>query len=138
MLRLANERGSFVVEAEAHVTVVMPEVTEEGERMRRVYDLKLVRDNQPWFVLSWNVMHEIDESSPLYGLDADTMKQRGIRLSINVMGFDSSVGQTVHGTASYTAEEILFGHRYVDATTPMPDGRLIIDHAKFDLVEPQP
>jgi inward rectifier potassium channel len=138
MLRLANERGSFVVEAEAHVTVIKPEVTAEGERMRRVFDVPLVRDNQPWFFLSWTVMHPIDERSPLYGLDRETMIKDGVRLSINVMGFDSTVGQTVHATASYLPEQILFGHRYVDAFHTLPDGRLAMDYAKFDLVEPSP
>lgn len=138
MLRTANERGSFVVEAEAHMTVVKPEVSAEGERMRRVHDLKLVRDNQPWFVMSWMLMHEIDETSPLYGFDSAALQRDKIRLSINLMGFDSTVGQTVHASASYSADAILFGHRYVDASQLLDDGRLIIDHGKLDLVEPQP
>ncbi len=136
MLRLSNERGSFVVEAEAHVTVVMSETTSEGENMRRVHDLKLVRNNQPWFVLSWMVMHEIDESSPLFGLTPEALRREDFRLAINVMGLDATVGQTVHASTSYTAEAIMFDHRYVDAMRTLPDGRLEIDHAKLDLIEP--
>jgi inward rectifier potassium channel len=136
MLRLANERGSFVVEAEAHVTVIKSETTREGERMRRVFDLKLVRDNQPWFVMSWMVMHEIDEQSPLYGLTAENIRGQDLRLAINVMGLDTTVGQTLHASTSYTSDAIMFDHRYVDASRTLPDGRLEIDHAKLDLIEP--
>lgn len=137
MVRMANERGSFVVEASAHITIVKPEVTAEGERMRRVFDLDLVRDNQPWFVMSWTVMHPIDEKSPFFGLTEEQLRRDSIRISVNIMGFDSTVGQTVHASASYDADSILFGYRYADTSQLLPDGRLVMDYAKFHVVEPQ-
>jgi len=48
MFRVANERGSFVVEADARVTMLKDEVTREGERMRRLLDLPLVRGKSPF------------------------------------------------------------------------------------------
>src|SRR5262249_21672410 len=43
MLRLANERGNDIIEASFRVTVLKAEVTAEGEMMRRVHDVPLVR-----------------------------------------------------------------------------------------------
>lgn len=52
MLRLANERGSTIVEANAHMTLIREERTSEGHVMRRIHDVALVRDIQPLFRLS--------------------------------------------------------------------------------------
>src|SRR5215470_13831126 len=42
--RVANERVNHVVEATLRVTLVRSEVTAEGDRFRRMYDLSLSRD----------------------------------------------------------------------------------------------
>ena len=67
MVRVANERGNDVVEASGRITVMREEVSKEGERMRRLYDVQLVRNVQPFFVISWTLMHEIVEKSVFWG-----------------------------------------------------------------------
>jgi len=58
--RVANERVNHVVEATLRVTLVRSEVTAEGERFRRMYDLPLARDRSPAFVLTWTALHPIE------------------------------------------------------------------------------
>lgn len=135
MLRVANERGSHVVEATAHLTALRLETTLEGTTMRRLHDLKLVRDTQPIFRMSWTVMHVIDESSPLFGLDAKGLETAGVQLILSVMGYDASVGQTAHANHVYSPDMVLMGHRYQDATREV-DGSLVLDFSRFHLVEP--
>ncbi len=135
MVRLANERGSNIVEANAHITVIREERTSEGHSMRRIHDLDLVRATQPLFRLSWTIMHTITESSPLWGYDADSAAD--LRLFVNVMGYDASVGQTAHASQAYVGTDLLFGHRYTDATR-FHEGYMVLDFALFHETEPAP
>lgn len=67
MLRVANARGSDIADAAVRVTALLSEVTAEGEAMRRFHDLALVRDRSPLLLMSWLIIHPIDEKSPLHG-----------------------------------------------------------------------
>jgi inward rectifier potassium channel len=73
MLRAANARQNVIVDATAQLHVLFDTVSREGTRLRRLHDLKLQRQHHPMFVLSWTLMHVIDEHSPLYGLDVDAL-----------------------------------------------------------------
>ena len=76
MFRVANERHNFILEATAQMYLIIDEVTNEGAFMRRIHELKLLRERTPSLVLTWTIMHPIDSDSPLYGLTADDLKQR--------------------------------------------------------------
>jgi len=134
MLRLANERGSSIVEANARVSLIREERTVEGHVMRRILDVPLVRSTQPLFRLSWTLMHIIDEKSPLHGLDSDTAKSSGLRIFVTLMGYDASVGQTAHANAGFGGEDIVFGARYKDATRVEGD-HMVLDYNLFHDVE---
>lgn len=61
--RTANERRNNILEAKLRVYLMIDEISVEGQMMRRLHELKLVRDHSPVFLLSWTVMHQIDKSS---------------------------------------------------------------------------
>ncbi len=138
MIRVANERHSTIVDANAHVTLLRPTTTAEGHQMRRLYDLKLVRDMQPVFRISWTLMHVIDEHSPLADLSTDeAFRAANARVVASLMGYDAIVGQTTHASFVYAPDHVRFGHRYVDAATNFGDNGVLLDYAKFHLVEPE-
>jgi inward rectifier potassium channel len=136
-IRIANERGSAIVRARAELTLIFDEVTPEGERLRRLTDLKLVRQHTPLFRVSWMLMHIIDESSPLWGVDKKTFSKSTARFILNIDGFDSTVAQTAHAGTLYEASQVLFDHRYIDAST-ITDKGTVLDYQKLSLVAPLP
>ena len=69
MFRLENVRGNDVIDAKTSVTALIHEQTPEGHAMRALHDLKLRRDRSPMFAISWTVIYEIDEESPLFHVD---------------------------------------------------------------------
>jgi len=131
MFRTANERHNQVYEAEMHVNLVRDEVSIEGSVMRRFYDLKLVRNKSPLFVLTWTAMHIIDETSPLYGETEETLHHSNIEIIVILTGIDETVAQTIHTRHSYLAEEIYWNQRFVDILITMPDGQRLIDYTRF-------
>ena len=81
MLRAANQRHSYILEAVASLVLLRDLETTDGHSLRRFYDLKLERARSPMFALSWQIMHRIDETSPLYGVTAQQIQEGDMRLA---------------------------------------------------------
>ncbi|MEM9071286.1 MAG: low temperature requirement protein A [Myxococcota bacterium] len=129
--RVGNARGNEVVDASMAVTVIKDELSPEGHHFRRIHDLKLKRDRQPMFVLSWAVFHEIDEESPLCDVNWEDPEESLMGIIITLTGHDGTYGQTIYARHMYYAEDLRVGHRFVDVISQLDDGRLMIDYTKF-------
>jgi inward rectifier potassium channel len=131
MLRMANERANQVVEAQVQVSLIRSERTAEGEQVRRFYDLELVRTRTPIFLLSWTVVHPITATSPLYGITPESLAEGEGEVVVSVAGVDETFSQTIRARYSYLPEEIVWGARFVDIMSTLPDGRRRIDYGRF-------
>ncbi|MBE9206264.1 ATP-sensitive inward rectifier potassium channel 10 [Nostoc sp. LEGE 06077] len=136
MFRTANQRRNLILEAQMRVYLMRDEVTAEGDFMRRIYDLKLLRQQTPGFALSWSVIHVIDQSSPLYGMTPESLSQTNCVLMVSLSGIDETVAQVVHARHSYGTNEILWNHRFVDILHHTSDGNRYIDYNHFHDVLP--
>lgn len=134
--RTANQRRNMILEAQMRVYLMRDEITAEGQFMRRIYDLKLLRNQSPSFTLSWSVMHIIDESSPLYGMTPESLIQTNSMLIASVSGIDETVAQVVHARHSYGTDDILWNNQFVDIIHQTPDGHRYIDYQHFHDVLP--
>jgi inward rectifier potassium channel len=88
------------------------------------------------FALTWTVMHQIDETSPLYGETPESMAETETDIVLTLIGFDETVAQTVHARHYYLTDEILWNMRFVDIFSRKPDGRRVIDYGRFHDVIP--
>jgi inward rectifier potassium channel len=131
MFRTANERRNNILEAKLSVYLMIDEVTEEGQMMRRLHELKLVRDHSPVFLLSWTVMHTIDQSSPLYGLTVESMERLHAQILVSLTGVDETVEGTLHARHMYAARNIMFDRRFVDVIHMGNDGHRYLDYTYF-------
>ncbi len=136
MFRMANARGSQIAEARLKVTWLQEETTREGERVRKVHELKLTRGESSVFALTWMVVHPITPESPLHGQSAESLAGKGVDLIVSLTGLDDGLGQTVSARHAYGAEHIRWNARLADILTVTPDGRRIIDYRRFDDWEP--
>jgi len=131
MFRAANERRNNILEAKLNVYLMIDEVTEEGQMMRRLHELKLVRDRSPVFLLSWTVMHTIDESSPLYGLNVETMERLHAQILVSLTGVDETIEGTIHARHIYAARSLMFDRRFIDVIHMGNDGHRYLDYTHF-------
>jgi len=134
--RMANARGNQIVEARARVVLARAERTAEGDPIRRIHDLPLVRSESAIFALSWLAVHRITESSPLYGATAATLRASDTEIVVSLVGIDETLSQTVHARWSYLPEDIVWGGRFVDMLSRLPDGRRRVDYTRFHDIEP--
>jgi inward rectifier potassium channel len=136
IFRVANERQNWILEAQIRVTLVRTEISKEGSIMRRFYDIPLVRNNSPVFALSWMVMHQIDETSPLSGMSLEKMLDDEVEILVTLTGIDETLSQTIHARHSFIAEEILWDMKFVDIISKQRDGKRCIDYSRFHDVIP--
>jgi inward rectifier potassium channel len=136
MVRLANERATGLVEANLRLSLVSDDKTLEGETMRRIHSLALTRSSTPFFALSWTAVHPIDASSPLYGATKESLQARKAGLVASLVGIEEATGQTVNVRHYWEAEDLRFGHRFVDILVDLDDGRRGMDLGRFHDVEP--
>ncbi|NKB18565.1 MAG: ATP-sensitive inward rectifier potassium channel 10 [Pseudanabaena sp. CRU_2_10] len=134
--RTANQRRNQILEAQLRVYLMRDEITAEGHFIRRIRDLKLLRNQTPSFTLTWLAMHPIDEHSPLYGMTAETLIETKAMLVVSLSGIDETVAQVVHARHTYYAHDILLNHRFVDVINHTADGHRYIDYNYFHEVEP--
>jgi len=131
MMRLANERHNIIGNATARLWVIKNIVNSDGESLRRFTELSLEKNEHPALALTWTLFHVLDETSPLYNLDADGMKAAGVALALVVTGYDVVAAQTIHARRTYDHTDIRFGQRYADILEELEGGRVRINYSKF-------
>jgi inward rectifier potassium channel len=136
MIRAANARQNVIVDASAKLRLILRETTREGESLRRIHDLKLVRDQHPIFLLGWNLIHRIDAASALHGRDATSLAAMQASLILTINGVDETTGQTMQARETYSHDAIRWQHRYVDLFVPDGDDREVMDYGRFHDVHP--
>ena len=137
MFRAANVRTNQILEAEVTVSLAREFRTVEGLKLRRLFDLKVVRARQPLFALTWTIMHAIDESSPLYGATPQLLLAQQAEMLIVLSGLDETLAQRIHARHSYIPPEIFWDVQFEDIVSIQPDGQRTIDYAKFHSLRPQ-
>jgi inward rectifier potassium channel len=136
MFRSANARHNSIVEASARLRLISDAVTVEGFRLRRIVDLKLLREEHPLFVLGWNLMHVIDSTSPLAGATPESLAAVHASFSLTLRGTDETTGQVLIGRAEYTSDALRWNQSFDDVLQPDADGRMVFDHSRFNAVSP--
>ena len=131
ILRMINDRGNRIVDAEASLFMMRDDVLPDGSIMRRYYDLPLVRSKVPIMQLSWSVMHLIDEKSPLYGETLDSLNDKNAEVIVSLSGLDESLSSTIHTRFSYMYEDIHFDRSFAQILHRQPDNTLEVHYDKI-------
>ncbi len=136
MLRLGNGRLTLLTHMTAKLGILLAVPSSKGQAFRRVYDLRLQRADIQIFVLTWTLMHTIDESSPLHGYDADRLASEDARLFLSIDARDQSLGAQIQDVQSYGPADFLFGQRFADTITQDEAGHTTVDLTRLDVIEP--
>jgi inward rectifier potassium channel len=131
MFRTANQRGNQILDAAITLSVARQQTSKEGITMRRFEELKPVRERTSLFALSWTVMHRLDETSPLFGLNPDTCFDNQLEIIALLNGMDETLADRIYARHSYAPDEILWDRRFVDVIS-VKNGRRIVDLTRFD------
>jgi inward rectifier potassium channel len=136
MIRIANGRLGLLANAVAYLGLVVTRRGENGELLRQVYELPLARSQLPIFALTWTLTHEIDESSPLHGYDADRIAADDVRLLLVVQASDVTLAAGIIDMKDYGPADIRFGMRYANVLSVDAERHLTADLNQLSRIEP--
>lgn len=140
MIRIGNGRMNSLNDANVRLTTLVDVIGADGRRFRRMEDLKLQRDDLPFFPLTWTIIHEITEESPLASLrtiSQEQLEETSIRLMLNMTARDPSLGAQVYASRAYTHHDIKLDMRYIDAVTSLGHDHSVADMRKISDIEPE-
>ena len=140
MLRAANQRTNQILQAQATMSLAHQVLTPEGVGIRRLDELPMRRARSPLFALTWTLMHTIDETSPLHGIDDAALRDMQAEFVVMLSGVDETLAQQVHARRSYIADEIRWDRHFEDVLTPLDEdgSRWMIDYTRFHDLRPLP
>lgn len=134
MIRIGNGRINALNDAIVRLTTLVNAQAEDGQRFRSMVDLPLVRSDMPFFPLTWTLIHDLTEDSPLAALrdmDEEALQSSGIRLLVSVTAHDPALGAQVYANHAYGPEQIVLNHHYADAVTASSDHHSVADMRKI-------
>lgn len=135
MFRLANGRQNQVVEGKVKLSIARNQRMSDGERIRRIADLQLIRSESPVFTLTFLAQHVIDEQSPLWGETPESLAASEAQLLVTFTGIDESFSSTIHARHSYNWPHIAWGYRYADIISLNPGSARVINFGLFHDLE---
>jgi inward rectifier potassium channel len=134
MIRIGNGRANALIETVARATVFVVDERPDGQHFRRAVDLELARANQPFFALTWTLMHEVTPASPLHSVIDDAARLASLRMMVSVTALDQALGAEVHAMHGYTGADFAPGMRYTDAIT-MTEDHSVADMRMISAIE---
>jgi inward rectifier potassium channel len=136
VFRVANARGNFISEATAKIWVLMSTVDSEGRRLVGFQPMRLLKSENPAFVLSWTLFHPIDAESPLHGLSEADIREQDMTFVVSVTGLDETSAQTMHGREAFSSQDLRFDHEFVDMISIDDDGVRHVDYGRIHDTRP--
>ena len=137
MIRVASDRLGALYDAEARLSVLVPDTTEEGHHAHAIVNLPLVRASTPVLALDWTLMHVIEEASLLYGLDQAGMIALGLRLFVMLRAEDATLSATVRDLRAFDPSQIRIGMQYDDALYVSGDGYPVLELDRLGALKPE-
>ncbi len=130
--RIANKRNNNIIDVEARVTMTWIEEHNRQKR-RRFASLSLEREKIALLPLNWNIVHPIDEESPLYSLSRSILEKMQLEFVIQIKAYDETFAQQVHANSSYTYDEISWNKKFESMYYPN-GATTVLDLDKIDAV----
>lgn len=132
--QIANNKNHVLMEMEARVLAKTQDKNGDNHN-RSFYELKLHISKILFFPLNWRIVHPIDESSPLHGMDEQGLKDQSFELLILIKGYDTTFNQTIYARHSYVHDEILIDAAFVRAYGTNEEGDTVMDLDMIDEFE---
>jgi len=131
--RVVNRRPNSLYGVEMRM-VLLTRRRDAGDSAWQIRDLRLLRERSPVEWMTWKVVHPIDASSPLAGLDSAGLTDLGAQILVSVSAIEDTTMAPVHAARVFYPADILFDHAFADVASPDSAGRLRFDLTRVDQV----
>lgn len=135
MLRLSTYKNNQLTDLSA--TVILSMHMDEGNgKVTRFYNLPLEIDQLSSMAMSWTLVHDINEESPLFGMNSKQLIENKVEIMAKINGFDDFLFHNVQQRSSYIASEIIVDAKFETMLGKTADGSMsLVDLAKLNSYE---
>lgn len=134
--RLVNLHHNSLVDGHLDVFLAIDDQSLEGNWMRRMVPLPLLRERSFHFRLFWTAMHPIDASSPLRGHDNASLAARNAEVLVSFRGVDETVRSPVYARQSYPGADLRFDAAFDDIVIDRDEEDRDLDFSRLDRIHP--
>jgi len=113
MFRVVNPQLNQLLEVEVSVSL---SVRRKNSALRDFHSLNLERKSVRFFPSMWTIVHPIDNTSPIFGLNAKDLEAIDAEFIGTLKAFDEASGQMMYSRSSYKSNEIVWGEKFVYAS----------------------
>jgi inward rectifier potassium channel len=132
MVRAIWTRSYPLLEARAQLSWQELVTEPDGRKMRRLRDLKLLRNHNPVVGLAWTLIHLLTDDSEILA----TLEAGGpLILAASVNGTDMLLANLTQSLQKYSEEDVLVDHEYADMVFDEADG-VRLDSSRLDVTQP--
>ncbi len=134
MFKLANKLTNKVMDAKVSILVGQ---LKDGNR--KFFTLNLEKHEIDFLVLSWTVVHEIDDKSPFFGMNKEDFVKSDVEFFINLKYYDETYISELKSTKSYIVDDLVWNAKFKLNFERSKDGSKTIHHldkiSQFDFLE---
>ena len=136
MFRVVPYKNNYLTDAETKMTLAV--ITDvNGVMTNKFYPLALELDKVNALSLSWTVVHPINDASPFFQLREQDLIELKAEVMVFVKAFDETFSNTVQARTSYTANEIVFGAKFMPMFHRSGDGKkTVLELNKLNDMQP--
>ena len=131
MFRLMNKRKNIMIEPEVNVTIAINKVSDDGTFKRDFFQLPLERKKIMYLPTTWTIVHQIDETSPLFHYSNEELKQLNAEIFVLLEYYEDSFSQRVYQLHSYDFNQLEIDKKFTPAYYFDSEGVALLDHRKL-------
>jgi len=132
MFRLAPFKNNYLTDVEVKLTLAV-KAEENGQLKNKFYILETQISRINMLIVSWTVVHPINENSPFFGLETKEIRDMQLELMVFIKGFDEAYSNAVVSRTSYLQHEIIPDAKFRIMYHPDQEGSSTI--LDFDLLD---
>ncbi len=126
MVRIANIKQNQLLKVSAELILLL-RLEVDGIKKNMFYNLKLEQSNIGMLLLTWTLVHPIDEESPLDIFSVEEISEAKGEIILVIEGSDDILSQNVFARKSYNADDIICDAQFEDITYTDEKNILSID-----------
>jgi inward rectifier potassium channel len=130
--RLINIRKDVL--SNLHIIVIATWI-DETSSSRQFKTLALERDHIVLLPLNWTIVHHLDQHSPLHNWTQKDFFDKNIEIMIRLSAHNDNLGDMVHTSFSYTAQELEWNKNFKSIFNSDKNGNFYIDHNLLNAIE---
>ncbi len=131
MIRMANIKRNQLLKVSAEVILLL-RIEVDGIKKNMFYNLKLEQETIGMLLLTWTIVHPIDDESPLDTFSIEDIAAADGEIIVVIEGSDDILSQNVFARTSFSANDIIPNSRFEDITFTDDNNILNIDISKIN------